>query len=1067
MEQFDHRFCPIQDTLGFLAGLTTLSLVESYEKTLIRAFCAATALSGTHGSWTRADDVYPSYRTFIEGDDYVEVHVEEVAAHKWFWACFLCCSQLNGANGSYTGPDDVNIVAWLVLFNVIFVAMNESPLHAVSWAGDWITETIRLTFNAHVAIVRALFQYSYSFIDRVLILAQPPGLHEFLPNLNNFVSSIRMSISTYKDLLLDVVDWLGVPIFHFPTHSQLFDYLVDSAPSYDHFVAECWKVPDPQRCLDDLADTIKEAESRRAFKRMFHHELAAAEMRAIADLLGKVLEKQYNEKFVFSSFASAHAAQGMFDSILNFVYSVPDILSNLFTFERRVSQPLPSHESSSFWSQVKEFLSELLPHNGALVNSKFARSSLLSRFPVFDELVSMFRNISSTVTSRASSYVWHISARAWASIMHAMNGNTKTGAKAAAKAKLIAIGKSAQQAYVDNKADVIAASAQRWKKMVGTKLEDYGKTLGFANMAPPDMVRALRVNFMSELSDFPARFRNMYIPKVDKVTTAIVKQVFRVDNGRWVCRACNRDDCCYDPYFHCGSKPLPVPTRGAPAFPYAPGTNPNLPGVDPPVPLAMPNKPASSSFGGLPAPNVASPVVMSPSTVPPVVPPGNAVFQDLSVPINPMELLRSFLACESSTAIRDCVGYTPYDSSEVVIARVASLIWDLRKKAEIESTLAECNLDAVSLINKSTNQPYCGPPLPRVTSFTVDASDVFLDSSNTEFEKGLMASYASQALLYSSKTPCLYCHTLHPQLCLPFLRAKRNEPWASNPRFEGLLKKHGAIELYKQHSEDFRRFSAWVPLSSRLNWWYSHLTRRTDWISDRPVWATVSPTGRRKNFTSERVDEDLDRSLDPAFHRNPEIFEVEITRERFGISTSSFCWISHALLLEFSGRTNSTLGRLGDTDAFFAQLERINRTADNVRIPQRLNIRYPTLIADTMLAAAYLQWSRIDQVGWSVNRRGDHSGPSSTGLAGRRGGTCLLIGRLILGFVCSYVVAVLFVVVMGVLLPSFLSPLASGSTALTEQSLDPRSTIELRPVEGLSIEQEVSRLEQIFNRSRG
>jgi hypothetical protein len=223
-------------------------------------------------------------------------------------------------------------------------------------------------------------------------------------------------------------------------------------------------------------------------------------------------------------------------------------------------------------------------------------------------------------------------------------------------------------------------------------------------------------------------------------------------------------------------------------------------------------------------------------------------------------------------------------------------------------------------------------------------------------------------------------------------------------------------------------------------------------LSDRPLYATVVPTGLKYDAFVDRVDEDLDRSLDPSFHRNPDIIQVQVTHSRFNIAQTSDKWISVALLTDFVGRSNSGLSRVHDMDSFLAAMERINRSADNVRIPTHLNLKFRNLVADTMLVAMYMLYEKLDVVGWTVNQRDDPTPQSYMVTAGRLGATCLYIGKLTLQFACLFVVVAAIVGAMAGLLAHFPWLQASTFTAPTQPSHDPISPIELRPSEAHSTE---------------
>lgn len=605
------------------------------------------------------------------------------------------------------------------------------------------------------------------------------------------------------------------------------------------------------------------------------------------------------------------------------------------------------------------------------------------------------------------SYSWSMTREAWNRLMHSITGNTSRSQKKNNQSKDIR-----HQLQLQEQIEVDAAMRQfdtevdRLSRMSLQQLAR-DEQLDIFDLKPNEIVNTLTKRFDAIAKGFQISGQPKANSRIKRAVRSVMLRHFKPDNGRWICAFCLRPDCKFD-VVHISSEKTytAAEVRALSTMDYSKfDDNDRIVRPISQVPTSS-SSPSSSVPSGPTSPSVTNSSSNFPSPKPGVP------FQDVGpISIPNKDLLLNLLTCTHFDAILECVRCTYSDSRGDVYIRLQALIRKLNPNLTANDALKLAD----SLLNTATRNedPYVGPPLPRIS--TVDIPDIAIaeDDGTMAFELGLKKLYESQNILFGSKIPCMHCHTLHPHLCLKLLKSVSHQEWCRHPRFESLLKKHGDLSIGPLKSRDFEAFSSWVWASDRKMLVYNALFRSTDYtrftFTDRPIFAEILPTGRRQEVIEAQVDEDLDRSLDPSFHKNPDIFEVQITWSRFGFRSSRNCWISMALLLEFLGRSNSSLMRIRDCTSFESHMNAINRTSDNIRIPTEYNMRYPNLIADSMLVATYKSLARADDLGIQVNRGDDPYTRSYTAMAGRCGIYFHFIVKLILLLFSLYVVVGLLV----------------------------------------------------------
>lgn len=926
--------------------------------------------------------------------------------------CWIRDMVMDGDVESNPGP---NIIILLLAVNVIFVSVVVSPMDALVWVGSWVVDTLRVFVDLFTSMLRASVVAQFDLTDQELKLLDPPGTHTVAPNYYQFMRGIKELNIILRKISLRIVSYLSTPIIHFPTKEDMYAYFKETHFDYEKFRSFCDGSSNRTRCLMHLVDDIQDLETRLSLQKLFHEKIIDAEYHAIMRTVGFIINKEMCNKI--------------------------------------------DEAAENIW----------LGGSGILgtVNNFFMNS-------------------------------WHISVKAWNKLMHSINGNTTVGSKirvnkgkgkkghkkSNSKKSLFAVASSSMQAqaFADE-----STQEKGFKKLTHMSLRQWSEIVDISGKEASDIVGIVKNKLLETLQNLPERIRKMYSRNaVHNIASNAVRSAFRNDNGVWICKFCGRIGCKYQPIHvpedqvdavqENAPHPICSSCRGAHLFKSCP-TNPNR--VMPLVCLIC--KGAHTIFNCPTRKNTgcwkcgeSHLLADCPEERPALKQPDSVVLTQADpnpVPIvlNDRDLLINLLDCRSRKALYRVAMAEPIDSQGVIIQRIAALIRTLRARSGINSSHHEDEADAVELWTRADDSEPTEVPLPHIEKISALNVDIHgTDSVDAEFNKGLENLYMTQRMNYQAKMPCFHCHALHPQLCLPILRHVQVEKWAECPRFKSLLRKHGALELDSLPSQSFRQFGAWVPLGDRARWWYNTLLRNTHLtktlLPDRPVRATVTPTGRRKILNVERVDFELDRSLDPSFYRNPDVIEVEIRTSTWFKTYTRTAWISCALLVDFVGRSNSGITRITDLPGFLSHMDRLNRTSDNVRLPEDLNLKMPNLIPDTMLIAVYMLYAKADSLGLTVNRLDDCDTQSYTAMVGSLGKIFRYIVILILVSVCLYVVVALFVAVVDALLLNSQWQQAYNSTVQMEPSLDLRSTTELRPSEEASTGQVVEHLKQIQER---
>jgi hypothetical protein len=633
--------------------------------------------------------------------------------------------------------------------------------------------------------------------------------------------------------------------------------------------------------------------------------------------------------------------------------------------------------------------------------------------------------------------------RAWARLMHSINGNRKTSAT-------IKIQKTMKQ---DTKILEDDASRQFWR-FARRPLEHWDCVRG---LKPEVCVKNIFDELQKAHRTLPkAISAQIGRNRLKRIATETVKQAFKVDNGKWVCRACNQEGCPYDPEHVSSDHPasdIPYNGRNGPAM--KPPTQP------PPGKSTKPVAASSNDPGPPPDPEK----VPDPETIEIKK---NGKTKRVPVVANAEALLDQLMMCRSRPALLECVRCDENTDERYVIACLASLISTLKNKSGHHVNLKRDHTEAIDLIGMSENVPIRADCLlPRLSEITAD--DVQMMTNNTleqEFRDQIQRMKVTRHMDNERKLSCAYCHKMHTGLCLPMMAERSGEPWTCVPQFKTLMASLGDFRHQKRiEGDNFMQFEAWVPAGDRAEWWISRTLRVAPvvktFIHDRNLHCVVRPTGARFDVNLDRVDEDLDRSLDPSCHLDPQLIEVEIDHSRFGVHSTRRTWISQELYKMLLYRNNRTMGRAGDTAQFVRSMERYCMTSDNIRIPTHLTFRFPSLIQDTQLVALYRHYSLKDCLDFTLNSSAVTTNLSSTVTVGSGGKTCLNIGLLILLFVLFLVVAGRSAAGRAGSPPDSRWEQASTYSAQTEQTQDLKSTTSWKQYVEPPTEQEVKHLHQM------
>ena len=138
--------------------------------------------------------------------------------------------------------------------------------------------------------------------------------------------------------------------------------------------------------------------------------------------------------------------------------------------------------------------------------------------------------------------IWGISRRAWNKLMHSITGNTTRTAKNKKNMDKINKEMNSQQKIEE---DVLLRG---FNKLLKSSFKDWTIILDLKGKNPDEIVQMMRIHLRNVHRSLPQRLRSMFGDnRIKAAATKAVSDLYKVQNGRWICRACGRFECTFDP----------------------------------------------------------------------------------------------------------------------------------------------------------------------------------------------------------------------------------------------------------------------------------------------------------------------------------------------------------------------------------------------------------------------------------------------------------------------------------------------------------------------------------------